>query len=120
MLQIRRTERRDRRLVLEAAFALGAAAMMVRIVSVATIQKLIERMKRVSIAGEDQSVVSRAAWAVEAASRRVPDATCLVRALALQAILARRGYDARLVSASPATAAKTSRRTHGWNATAIS
>ena len=31
------------------------------------------------------------AWAVEAASRYVPRATCLVQALALQALCARRG-----------------------------
>jgi Transglutaminase-like superfamily len=36
------------------------------------------------------------AWAVEAASRYVPRATCLVQALALQALCARRGYETSL------------------------
>ena len=38
----------------------------------------------------------RVAWAVAAASRYVPKATCLVRALAGQALLARRGHPSRL------------------------
>jgi hypothetical protein len=36
------------------------------------------------------------AWAVAVASRFVPKATCLVQALAGQALLARRGHAARL------------------------
>ena len=35
-------------------------------------------------------------WAVEAASRCVPGATCLTQALAAQLLLRRNGYDARL------------------------
>ena len=36
------------------------------------------------------------AWAVSAAARRVPGATCLTQALALQALLRREGHDATL------------------------
>jgi hypothetical protein len=35
-------------------------------------------------------------WAVSAAARHVPRATCLTQALALQALLTREGHDARL------------------------
>jgi hypothetical protein len=38
----------------------------------------------------------RIAWAVEAAARLVPEATCLVRALAAQALLARHGHRSQL------------------------
>jgi hypothetical protein len=40
--------------------------------------------------------VERIVWAVGAASTLVPRATCLVRALAAQALLARRGYASEL------------------------
>ena len=36
------------------------------------------------------------AWAVSAAARRIPRATCLTQALALQALLTREGHDASL------------------------
>jgi hypothetical protein len=36
------------------------------------------------------------AWAVRAAGRRVPRATCLVQALSLELLLARAGHDAEL------------------------
>lgn len=38
----------------------------------------------------------RIAWAVQAASRYVPDAACLVQALAAQVLLARNGYQSDL------------------------
>jgi hypothetical protein len=38
----------------------------------------------------------RLVWAVEAAARRVPRATCLVRALAAQVLLARHGHASQL------------------------
>lgn len=39
---------------------------------------------------------ARIVWAVEVAARRVPRATCLVRALAAQALLARHGHPSQL------------------------
>jgi hypothetical protein len=51
------------------------------------------------------------AWAVAAAGRHVPSATCLTQALALQAMLARRGHPARVeigVLKDPAF------RAHAW------
>jgi hypothetical protein len=39
----------------------------------------------------------RLAWAVEAVSRRVPQASCLTRGLALRRLLARAGHASRLV-----------------------
>jgi Transglutaminase-like superfamily len=45
---------------------------------------------------EDGPPVQRVVWAVGAAARLVPRATCLVRALAAQTLLARRGYASEL------------------------
>lgn len=39
----------------------------------------------------------RLAWAVEAVSRRIPQASCLTRALALRRLLARAGHASKLV-----------------------
>src|SRR5262249_37751526 len=47
-------------------------------------------------AGGDAPPVERIVWAVGAAACLVPRATCLVRALAAQALLARRGYASQL------------------------
>ena len=44
----------------------------------------------------DGPPVERIVWAVGAAAPLVPRATCLVRALAAQALLARRGYPSQL------------------------
>lgn len=41
---------------------------------------------------ETQPVMGRLKWAVQAASRYVPEATCLTQALAMQILLARQGY----------------------------
>jgi hypothetical protein len=42
------------------------------------------------------ALVTRIGWAVRAASRRVPGASCLTQALAVQLILARRGMSSEL------------------------
>ena len=44
----------------------------------------------------EQFSPSRLAWAVRAAARRVPGATCLTQALALQRLLAKAGHDAEI------------------------
>jgi Transglutaminase-like superfamily len=46
--------------------------------------------------GAPGASVEDLAWAVSAAARRIPRATCLTQALALQALLAREGHDATL------------------------
>jgi hypothetical protein len=44
----------------------------------------------------DQRVLEQVVWAVAAAARSVPGATCLTQALVTQALLSRRGYQASL------------------------
>lgn len=46
--------------------------------------------------GYEANSVDRLTWAVEVASRRMPGATCLCRALALQHLLARNGHGSEL------------------------
>lgn len=50
--------------------------------------------RRAGVPGAPSS--ERIVWAVEVAARRVPRATCLVRALAAQALLARYGHASEL------------------------
>lgn len=61
---------------------------------------LVPRARRRCILSVDEqpSYLSRVTWAVRVASRYLPGApTCLVQALATQALLARRGLPARLL-----------------------
>jgi hypothetical protein len=46
--------------------------------------------------GCEEGFVATAAWAVSAAARRIPFATCLSQALVVQFLLARRGIDSTL------------------------
>lgn len=41
--------------------------------------------------------VERLVWAVRAASRRIPGASCLTQSVALRCLLARAGYDSRIL-----------------------
>jgi hypothetical protein len=63
----------------------------------ATLRRLVARLM-VPMRGvaREHGVVDRIAWAVPAASRYVPRATCLTQALSAQVLLARRGYPAEL------------------------
>ena len=56
-----------------------------------SVYRSLERPVRVVAAQPD---VRRLAWAIRAASRWIPGATCLTRAVALQQLLSRFGYDA--------------------------
>jgi hypothetical protein len=55
----------------------------------------------------------RVAWAVEAVSRRIPQATCLTQALSAQLLLRRFGYDSRLCLGVARTA-RGEFRAHAW------
>jgi len=52
--------------------------------------------KQPSQPGDNRLPATRIAWAVKAASRYVPAANCLPRALATQTMLRQRGYPARI------------------------
>jgi hypothetical protein len=52
--------------------------------------------RRDPAASREDGVVGTVSWAVAAAARRLPFATCLSQALAVQFLLARRGIESRL------------------------
>jgi hypothetical protein len=59
------------------------------IFSVAAARRIARAMAR----GTARVPAERLVWAVQAASRRVPRATCLVQAVAADALLTRAGYE---------------------------
>ena len=81
--------------MLEAALFTVAVRVALSAVSLRTARGLLARIPVVArpVSGEAASSIARAVTRARAA---VPGATCLVRALALQALLARRGRSAHL------------------------
>ena len=89
---------RERRLLIRAALLLGTIGLGVRLLPFATIQRLLARLMKGPARGHQgrQSSPERIAWAVVVASQVVPGSrTCLIRALAVQTLLARAGLPAR-------------------------
>jgi hypothetical protein len=84
--------RRDQRLLLEAFITL--AICRARLLA-QNIEKL--RAWAAPTRTRNRAIgVERLAWAIEIASRRMPRATCLCRALALQRLLAKNGHGSEL------------------------
>jgi len=70
----------DWRLLIAAAFAQLVTAVLLRVVSLPTLQRTTVRLRSAAhllLRGPEQRVV----WAIEASGRRLPASTCLVRAL---------------------------------------
>jgi hypothetical protein len=80
----------DQRLVLEAFITLLISGARLRAQNIEKLQAWATRI------GDGTTAVDRLAWAVEVASRRIPGATCLCRALALQRLLAKNGHGSEL------------------------
>jgi len=104
----------ERRMVVSAAGLLATVRVGLWVLPFRWVHGAVRAFgKRPRPLDEDGPPVQRVVWAVGAAARLVPRATCLVRALAAQALLARRGYASELrlgVSGGP-------RRTfsaHAW------
>ena len=89
---------RDRRLLLSAAFLLGAIRLGLSLLSFQTLRRLLAHVTQTPtrLRNADQSFPDRIAWAVAVASRYVPKATCLTQALATQVLCARQGHTACL------------------------
>ena len=84
----------DRRLVLAAAGSVAAVRVALWVLPFRSVLGVIRSVGASRRAGA--VTPERVVWAVEAAARGVPRATCLVRALAAQALLARRGHPSQL------------------------
>ena len=88
----------ERRIVLSAAIRLVGFRLALTLLPFRWVRPLAERGRRPrsTARAEAGPGVEELAWAVRSASRRVPRATCLVQALALQALLARYGHTSTL------------------------
>jgi hypothetical protein len=91
--RLQRLGRERRGLLMEAASALALACVAVAFLP---FRRAI-RLGSVAPAPGRSGSVSDCAWAVEAAARRMPlRAVCIQKGLALQRMLRRRGFDAKL------------------------
>ena len=112
LLRYWRLDPRCKRLLREAATALGLASFAVavlpfrRAIALGTVRLLKTRQ-------EDS--ISELRWAVEAAASRLPWRTmCIEQGIALQRLLRRRGIDGRLRYGARPTADPTGVQAHVW------
>jgi hypothetical protein len=89
-----RLSRTERALFLQGAFSIMAVRLALRFLSFERLQALACRW-----AGRATAPITsdRIVWAVEAAARHIPASSCLSKALAAQALLARHGYASQLM-----------------------
>ena len=102
LLRLWRLAPAERRLILGAAVLVGGVRVGLSLLTFGSLQRILTLLAR-GHAG-DPIPAERIAWAVAAAARRIPGATCLVQALAAQVLLARHGHVAELrIGVAPAT-----------------
>ena len=82
----------ERRLLLRTLFVVAVARVTLWILPLALARQVVAA----TTGAMKQIPVERLVWAVKAVSRRVPQATCLTQALAVQTLLTRAGYASRL------------------------
>lgn len=93
----RRRTAAERAALVEAFAALALASFAVRFIAFRRIARFASRRSAGSPPGDAEAIVTRVAWAVDAAARRAPfRAVCIERGLAAQAMLRRRGIAAVL------------------------
>ncbi|MDT5271713.1 MAG: hypothetical protein QOH49_3899 [Acidobacteriota bacterium] len=98
LLKFRRLDAADRRALIAAALLLVAFMLAVSLFSFQTVLRCTVGAEGDSEGRNtaDPREVGRTVWAVEAAGRRVPGATCLVQSFALLLLLRRLGQSASL------------------------
>jgi hypothetical protein len=89
---------REKFLLMEAAMLVLAIRVGLTLLPFSTLQKLLAKITRKNTDSDRKGRLSidQLAWSVAAASHCVPEATCLVQALAIQVLLLRQGYPANL------------------------
>jgi hypothetical protein len=94
-LRFKSLDRPARRLVLEAASLMAFAWIGLRLLRYATVRQVLDHYAGSSAAGNagqpHPNVIGPVRWAITAVAARFPLATCLVQALAADAMLRRRG-----------------------------
>ena len=112
--------RADRALVFEAAAAVALGWIGLRAFRLQTVHRFLTRSltsgKTNRSLADEAAVIERVQWAVTAVARRVPAATCLVRALAADVLLRRRGFAPELkIGIRPAIGGSVSPlEAHAW------
>jgi hypothetical protein len=86
----------DRRLIVAATALLAATRVGLWMLPFRWVYRVSAALAHRSRPRGGEPSVERIVWAVGAAGRLVPRTTCLVRALAAQALLARRGHASQL------------------------
>ena len=85
----------QRRLALEAWMAVWVLRLALWLLPTPTLLRVVARRAE-RAGGRIGTLPKHLAWAVARVSRHVPHASCLTQALALQLLLARRGWPSRL------------------------
>jgi hypothetical protein len=83
-------------LLVRASFVVAGYRLALTMLPFRWVRSVAARTGRVERTRRDGRSPEELTWAVATASRRVPRATCLTQALALQALLAREGYESDL------------------------
>lgn len=98
ILKFLRLPSTDRRLLIKSAFLLGVIRLGLSLLPLKTLLGLVRGVKheRTGVSSADNISSDRIAWAVIVASRYVPFATCLTRAMVVQMLFAQEGYPAHL------------------------
>ena len=114
LLRFLRLRPAERRLLLEALLLLWMSRFGLWVLSLQALQRSVARLARPRAALQERECpVERIIWAVRAASRYGPRATCLSEALAARILLGRRGHASRLHIGVARDEAKEF-RAHAW------
>jgi hypothetical protein len=89
----------ERRLLLSALFVTAGVRLGLWLLPFQTLRRLLSRRTQRAVAqrAREEPAPERITWAVRAASRYVPRATCLTQALAAWTLLTRNGYAAHVL-----------------------
>jgi len=86
----------ERGLLLRTVLLVGAIRTALWLVPFRRARQFMRACKRLPLRVPEEMPVSRLVWAVHAASRRIPMASCLTQSLALQFLLIRAGRSSQL------------------------
>jgi hypothetical protein len=86
----------ERGLLLRTLPLVVAIRVALWVVPLRQVRRLIQTCERLPFSVPAELPVTRLEWAVRAASRRVPMATCLTQSLSLQFLLARAGHSSEI------------------------
>ena len=103
-------------MILEAAMVLVATRLGLSVADHVNVDRRLSRWAhRHPVRQKAPDAVARVAWAVQGIGRRLPGMTCLVQALAANAMLARRGVFARVrIGVRPAATPAAPLDAHAW------